>query len=77
MLKLFFRTIAIILFLFFLTIGLAIWKGGEPFRWVGEGTVTIGKKISEFGDFVDEVIAGSKELRRSYERLKETVDPEK
>jgi hypothetical protein len=77
MFKLFFRTIIIILFLFFLTIGLAIWKGGEPFRWVGEGTITIGKKISEFGDFVDEMVAGSKKLRKSYEDLKKVVDSEK
>ncbi len=77
MFKLIFRTIVIILFLVFLTIALATWKGGEPFRVLGEGTVMIGKKISEFGDFVDDLINGSKKMKRTYDKFKDAVDSEK
>ncbi len=73
MFKLFFRSISIFLFVVFLTIGLSLWKGGEPFRWVGEGTQTIGKSIAEFGDFVDDVIAGGKDLEKNYNKLKDII----
>ena len=70
MFKLIFRTMTIILFIVFLTLGLAMWKGGEPFRVFGEGTIVIGKAISEFGDFVDDFIAGGKKVQKSYDKLK-------
>ncbi len=77
MFKLFFRLISITLFLIFFTVGLSLWKGGEPFRWIGEGTQTIGKSISEFGDFVDDVIAGGKELEGNYNKLKDIITSDK
>lgn len=73
MFKLIFRTITLIMFLLFISIGLALWKGGEPFRWIGEGTVIIGRTISGFGDFVDDVIKGSDIVQETYEQLKENV----
>ena len=77
MFKLIFRTITTIVFLVFLTIGLAFWKGGEPFRWVGDGLVTIGDKVSDVGDLVDEMIDGGKQVKKSYNELKEVIDVEK
>ena len=70
MFKLIFRTMTIVLFLVFLTLGLAMWKGGEPFRVFGAGVTVIGKTISEFGDFVDDFIARGKKVQKSYDKLK-------
>ncbi len=75
MFKLIFRSISIILFFIFLTIGLSLWKGGEPFRWIGEGTQTIGESFNAFGDFVDDIIAGSQELGKDYDKLKDILTP--
>ena len=77
MFKLIFRTITIFLFLIFVTIGLAIWKGGEPFRWVGDGMVEIGEKVSDVGDLVDEMIDGGSQVKKSYNELKEVMDIDK
>jgi len=77
MFKLIFRTITIIVFLIFLTIGIAYWKGGEPFRWVGKGIVTAGETVSNVGDFVDEVIDDGKKVKKSYKELKEGIDKKK
>ena len=74
MFKMIFRTITIIVFLIFLIIGVALWKGGEPFRWVGEGLETIGEKVSDVGDLIDEMIDGGKQVKKSYEELKEVID---
>ena len=60
----------------FLTVALAIWKGGEPFRYFGEGVTVVGKSIMKFGDFVDEFKSGSKKLRKSYDKLKDAVSSE-
>ena len=76
MFKLIFRTITTIVFLVFLTIGLAFWKGGEPFRWVGDVMVIIGDKVSDVGDLVDEMISGGKQVKKSYNELKEVIDVE-
>jgi len=73
MFKLIFRTITVIVFLCFLTIGLAFWKGGEPFRWVGEGMVTMGEKVSDVGDLIDEMIDGGNKVKKSYKELKEVI----
>jgi hypothetical protein len=54
-----------------------MWKGGEPFRVFGEGTVIIGRAISEFGDFVDDFISGGKQIGKSYEEMKEIIVPDK
>jgi hypothetical protein len=77
MFKLIFRIMVIILFTVFLTVALALWKGGEPFRLVGEGTVIIGRAISEFGDFVDDFISGGKQIGKRYEDIKEIIVPDK
>ena len=74
MFKIIFRTITIIVFLIFLIIGIALWKGGEPFRWVGEGLETIGEKVSDVGDLIDEMIDGGKQVKTSYKELKEVID---
>jgi len=72
MFKLIFRTVIITVFLIFVTVALAIWKGGEPFRYFGEGVTVVGKSIINFGDFVDEFISGSK-LRKKYDKVKEII----
>ena len=74
MFKLIFKFITISIFLVFLTIGIAIWKGGEPFRWFGEGIVTIGKTVTGFGDFVDDVVSGGKKISKNYDKLKDVID---
>ena len=74
MFKLIFRTIILIVFLIFLAIGLAFWKGGEPFRSVGGGIVTIGEKVSEAGDLVDDMISGGKQVKKSYNEFKDAID---
>jgi len=47
------------LFILFLLIVFAIlsfWKGGEPFRWIGEATISIGEGIVNMGDGVDDFL---------------------
>ena len=73
MFKFIFRTITLIIFLLFLTIGVAFWKGGDPFRKAGEGIADAGKTISRFGDFVDDVKTGGKKVHKTYEQLKGTI----
>jgi len=73
MFKLIFRTVIIALFLVFISVALAIWKGGEPFRYFGEGVVSVGESIVKFGDFVDEFVSGSGKLRKKYEKVKEII----
>ncbi|MBI4683056.1 MAG: hypothetical protein HY757_08160 [Nitrospirae bacterium] len=73
MFKLIFRTVIVIVFLIFLMIGLAIWKGGEPFRYFGEGVTAVGKSIMKFGDSVDEFISGGKKLRKNYDKIKDII----
>lgn len=62
------------IFLFCLVVGLAVWKGGEPFRVFGEGMIIMGQEISKFGDFVDEVVNGSDEVKRTYKKFKKVID---
>jgi len=73
MFKLIFKGITIIFFLVFLTVSLALWKGGEPFRWMGDGLVIMGRDLSKFGDKVDEFISGSKEIKNNYEKIKKVI----
>ena len=76
MFRLIFKTMFLSIFLVFLTVALAIWKGGEPFRYFGEGVIVVGKSIMNFGDVVDEFISGGKELRQSYEKIRDVIDPD-
>ena len=77
MFKLIFRTITLLVFLVILSIGLAIWKGGEPFRWVGDKLITAGRTMNDFGDFIDDVIRGSKAIQKNYKQIKEIIDQER
>lgn len=73
MFKLIFKAMVIISFVAFLLVALAFWKGGEPFRIFGEGTLAVGKKIMEFGDFVDDITRGVKKKRKKIERIKDEI----
>jgi len=75
MFKLIFRTIVIIVFVIFLSIGLAVWKGGSPFRFLGEKTVTAGRMLQNLGDYIDDARAGTRKVKKTYEKIKETVLP--
>jgi hypothetical protein len=61
------------MFLVFLTIGVAFWKGGDPFRAIGQGITEVGNVISKFGDLVDDVKIGGKKVQKTYDQLKETI----
>ena len=76
MFKLIFRTINTIVVIIILIVGLALWKGGEPFRWVGEGMVIIGEKVSDVGDLVDEMLDGGSKMKKSYKELKKVINSE-
>ena len=71
MLKLIFKTILIIFILIIMTVVLAVWKGGEPFRWVGDKVVVTGKAIEKFGDAVDGIKKGSGKIKKKMSELKE------
>jgi len=73
MFKLISSTITTIMLLLFLAIGLAFWKGGEPFRVIGEGMITIGEKVWNVGNLVDEMIDGGKKVKKSYNEFKEVI----
>ena len=73
MFKLIFRTVIITVFLIFLSVALAIWKGGEPFRYFGEGVMVVGKSIMKFGDLVDDFVSGSKKIHKNYNDLKGVI----
>ncbi len=74
MFKLIFKFMVISIFLFCLIVGLAVWKGGEPFRVIGEGLIIMGQKTTQFGDFVDEVVNGSNKVKRTIKKLSTVVD---
>ncbi len=75
MFKFIFKGITLVFFLVFLTVSLAIWKGGEPFRWIGDGLIIMGKTVTDFGDSVDEFIEGSKEVTKNVKKIKEAMSP--
>ncbi len=77
MFKMIFKGITLFFFIIFLVVSLAIWKGGEPFRWLGDGLVIMGKTITDFGDSVDEFIDGSIEVRDNVKKIKEVISPDK
>lgn len=63
MFKFIFRFIVTVMFLVFVIIVLSMWKGGKPFIWLGKNIQYMGGSVIEFGDFVDDVIAGSKKIK--------------
>ncbi|MBI5666342.1 MAG: hypothetical protein HZC49_14830 [Nitrospirae bacterium] len=73
MFKLIFRTVIIVVFLIFVTVALGLWKGGEPFRYFGEGVTVVGKSIIGFGDFVDEFKSGNNKYRKKYDKVKDII----
>ena len=73
MFKFIFRTITLIMFLLFLIIGLAVWKGGDPFRAMGQGIRDAGTVISKFGDLVDDIKQGGKKVHKTYDQLKDSI----
>ena len=77
MFKLLFRLITVTMFIFFLVIGVAVWKGGEPFRIWGEGIIAVGHEISRFGDLVDELAEDSRAAGKIKEAVKKTYESEK
>ncbi len=74
MFKLIFKFMTIVVFLVFLVIGLSLWKGGEPFRIFGEGLVAVGNETKRFGDFVDKVVRGSNEVKKTYDKFQNAND---
>ncbi len=74
MFKLIFKFMTIIIFLVFLVIGLSLWKGGEPFRIFGDGLVAVGHEFLKFGDFVDDVVKGSNEVKKTYKKFQNVID---
>jgi len=73
MFKLIFRTITVIVFLIVLIAALAFWKGGKPFRWLGEKTESAGSAIVQFGDMIDDLKGKKDEVKKSYKEIKETL----
>jgi len=77
MFKFIFRVMTVSVFLVFLTIGLVIWKGGEPFKVWGRGIVIVGEAISDFGEFVDKFIGNSDKLKNNYEKIRDVVESDR
>lgn len=73
MFRFIFRTITLTIFTIILIAGIAVWKGGEPFRWLGKKTEDVGKMIIEFGDIVDELKGKKQKVEKTYKELKEGV----
>ena len=76
MFKFIFRIMVTTVFLLFMTIVLALWKGGEPFRVFGEGVIIVGRTLVGFGEVVDNFIGGGKKLHRSYDEIREVLKEE-
>ena len=74
MFKFIFRTILIIFILFVVTVVLAVWKGGEPFRWTGEKIAIAGRAVEKFGDAIDGIKKDSGKIKKKIMELKENLD---
>jgi hypothetical protein len=77
MFKFIFRVMTVSVFLVFLTIGLVIWKGGEPFKVWGRGLCIIGERISDFGEIVDKFIDNSDKFHNKYEEIRDVVESDR
>ncbi len=64
----------IIFILFVVTVVLAVWKGGEPFRWTGEKIAIAGRAVENFGDTIDGIKKGSGKIKKKIMELKENLD---
>jgi hypothetical protein len=76
MFKAIFRIITLTVFSVILIVALAVWKGGEPFIWVGKKTVVIGRALIEFGYAVDELKGKKRKIEKTYKELKEIIRTE-
>jgi cell shape-determining protein MreC len=74
MFKLIFRLISLVVFSVILIVAIAVWKGGKPFRSLGEGTIAIGQVIKKFADTVDEMKKGGEKVGEQLKDLKEDYD---
>jgi hypothetical protein len=68
-----FRIITLTVFSIILIIALAVWKGGEPFKWAGKRIEYIGRTMVEFGDIVDELMGKKERVEKTYKELKEII----
>jgi len=71
MFKFIFKTILLLVILIILAITLAIWKGGEPFRWIGGKTEAIGRTIERFGDRVDAI---GRDIKKTIKKITDFKD---
>jgi len=71
MFRLIFKTIFLVVILVIITISLAVWKGGEPFRWIGNKIEIVGEAIERFGDRIDKI---KKDGEKIVTKLKDTFD---
>ncbi|HDZ62658.1 MAG TPA: hypothetical protein ENH40_05895 [Nitrospirae bacterium] len=78
MFKLLFKLIGSVILVIAIIVGVAVWKGGEPFRWVGDGTIIIGEAIKEVGNTIDEIkqgiTQGQKQAAKKIIDLKNDLD---
>ena len=67
----------IVVFVIFLSIGLAVWKGGAPFKWLGAKTIAVGIVIERIGDYIDNVKDSGRKVKKTIDEIKDTVSPAK
>jgi hypothetical protein len=67
-----FKVLAVVMMFILLLVAVAVWKGGAPFRAVGETTVAIGTAIVQIGDLVDELMGRKEEVKESIRHITET-----
>jgi len=76
MFRLVFRITALLSILMVLLIGVAIWKGGEPFRWLGRKTVAIGREMTDLGDMIDSLKGKKRRVEKIYKDLNQVIRDE-
>jgi hypothetical protein len=74
MFKFIFKTIIIVVILTILIILLAVWKGGEPFRWMGGKIEIVGRAIERFGDKIDVIKKSKEKVGKELKEFKEGFD---
>ena len=74
--KLIRKTISLIILIIILLVAIAIWKGGEGFRWIGKKTEQIGRSVERFGDKVDEIRSNKQKAEKTIKQLKEKIKGE-
>ncbi len=77
MFKFIFRTIAVFVILIVAGIALAVWKGGDGFRWIGRKTESAGRAVGKLGDMVDGIKEGKENAEKALEGMKEGLDYKK